>query len=126
MTGAYVLARELNVFGRDYEAAFSRYDDWVRPLVARKQQPGKRLASAFARASGSVFPSGSHFQVAVHSGSRAYTGFRTKMSLAAADAGHGRDPKKYLGSQSISPPSSWREAFFPSQFEIRRCAVRCR
>ncbi len=47
MTGAYVLARELDVFGREYEAAFSRYEDWMRPLVERKQRAGETLAGAF-------------------------------------------------------------------------------
>lgn len=48
MTEAYVLAGELRATPRDPSAAFARYEERLRPLLARKQASAARFASSFA------------------------------------------------------------------------------
>ena len=48
MTEAYVLAGELRATPRDPRAAFARYEERLRPLLARKQASAARFASSFA------------------------------------------------------------------------------
>jgi 2-polyprenyl-6-methoxyphenol hydroxylase-like FAD-dependent oxidoreductase len=47
MTEAYVLAGELNRAGQDYQAAYCRYEQLMRPFVAGKQKLALHFASAF-------------------------------------------------------------------------------
>ena len=47
MTEAYVLAGELNRAGEDYQAAYRRYEQLMRPFVERKQKLALYFASAF-------------------------------------------------------------------------------
>ena len=47
MTEAYVLAGELNRAGEDYQAAYRRYEQLMRPFVAGKQKLALYFASAF-------------------------------------------------------------------------------
>ena len=47
MTEAYVLAGELNRAGHDYQAAYRRYEQLLRPSVEGKQKSVRYLASAF-------------------------------------------------------------------------------
>jgi 2-polyprenyl-6-methoxyphenol hydroxylase-like FAD-dependent oxidoreductase len=47
MTEAYVLAGELNGAGPDYQAAYRRYEQLVRPFVEGKQKLARYFASAF-------------------------------------------------------------------------------
>ena len=47
MTEAYVLAGELNRAGHDYQAAFLRYEQLMRPFVEGKQKSARYFASAF-------------------------------------------------------------------------------
>ena len=48
MIEAYVLAGELRVCRADHRVAFARYQERLRPFLARKQQAAARLASTFA------------------------------------------------------------------------------
>jgi 2-polyprenyl-6-methoxyphenol hydroxylase-like FAD-dependent oxidoreductase len=48
MAGAYVLAGELRRFGGDYKMAFARYEQFLRPLILRKQRGARRMAGWFA------------------------------------------------------------------------------
>ena len=47
MTEAYVLAGELNRAGHDYQAAYRRYEQLLRPFVEGKQMLAHYFASAF-------------------------------------------------------------------------------
>ena len=47
MTEAYVLAGELNGAGQDYQAAFRRYEQLMRPFVEGKQKLALYFAAAF-------------------------------------------------------------------------------
>ena len=47
MTEAYVLAGELNRAGHDYQAAYRRYEQLLRPFVEGKQKSARYFASAF-------------------------------------------------------------------------------
>ena len=47
MTEAYVLAGELNRAGHDYQAAYRRYEQLLRPFVEDKQKSVRYFASAF-------------------------------------------------------------------------------
>ena len=47
MTEAYVLAGELNRAGQDYQAAYRRYEQLLRPFVEGKQKSARYFASAF-------------------------------------------------------------------------------
>jgi 2-polyprenyl-6-methoxyphenol hydroxylase-like FAD-dependent oxidoreductase len=47
MTEAYVLAGELNRAGHDYQAAYRRYEQVLRPFVEGKQRSVRYFASAF-------------------------------------------------------------------------------
>jgi 2-polyprenyl-6-methoxyphenol hydroxylase-like FAD-dependent oxidoreductase len=47
MTEAYVLAGELNRAGPDYQAAYRRYEQQLRPFVEGKQKSARYFASAF-------------------------------------------------------------------------------
>ena len=47
MTEAYVLAGELNGAGQDYQAAFLRYEQLMRPFVEGKQKLALYFAAAF-------------------------------------------------------------------------------
>jgi 2-polyprenyl-6-methoxyphenol hydroxylase-like FAD-dependent oxidoreductase len=46
MTEAYVLAGELNRAGHDYQAAYRRYEQVLRPFVEGKQNSARYFASA--------------------------------------------------------------------------------
>jgi 2-polyprenyl-6-methoxyphenol hydroxylase-like FAD-dependent oxidoreductase len=48
MAGAYVLAGELQRFDQDYATAFARYEQFMRPLILRKQRGARRLTGWFA------------------------------------------------------------------------------
>jgi 2-polyprenyl-6-methoxyphenol hydroxylase-like FAD-dependent oxidoreductase len=48
MAGAYVLAGELQRFAGDFEAAFARYEQFLKPLTQRKQRGARRMAGWFA------------------------------------------------------------------------------
>jgi 2-polyprenyl-6-methoxyphenol hydroxylase-like FAD-dependent oxidoreductase len=48
MAGAYVLAGELQRFDGDYATAFARYEQFLRPLIQRKQRGARRMAGWFA------------------------------------------------------------------------------
>jgi len=48
ITEAYVLAGELNRSGGDYRAAYARYEQLLKPFVAKKQVTAKKFASSFA------------------------------------------------------------------------------
>lgn len=48
MTEAYVLAGELDRAGGDYQAAFRRYEERLRPLIESKQLSARNFAGAFA------------------------------------------------------------------------------
>jgi 2-polyprenyl-6-methoxyphenol hydroxylase-like FAD-dependent oxidoreductase len=47
MTEAYVLAGELNRAGHDYQAAYRRYEQMLRPFVEGRQKSARYFASAF-------------------------------------------------------------------------------
>jgi 2-polyprenyl-6-methoxyphenol hydroxylase-like FAD-dependent oxidoreductase len=47
MTGAYVLAGELERAGGDYRAAFSNYEKRLRPFVKEKQKSAEKFAASF-------------------------------------------------------------------------------
>ena len=46
MTEAYVLAGELNRAGHDYQAAYRRYEQLMRPFIEGKQKSARYFASA--------------------------------------------------------------------------------
>ena len=48
MTAAYVLAGELRRAGGDYQAAFARYQQLLRPFLLTKQRAARRFAGSFA------------------------------------------------------------------------------
>ena len=48
MTAAYVLAEELDIAKGDYQAAFRRYEERLRPYIVGKQNAAMRFASSFA------------------------------------------------------------------------------
>jgi 2-polyprenyl-6-methoxyphenol hydroxylase-like FAD-dependent oxidoreductase len=48
MTAAYVLAEELDIANGDYQAAFRRYEELLRPYSVGKQNAAMRFASSFA------------------------------------------------------------------------------
>jgi 2-polyprenyl-6-methoxyphenol hydroxylase-like FAD-dependent oxidoreductase len=48
MTGAYVLAGELAKAQGDYQAAFHRYEEFLRPFIIRKQKAAAKFAASFA------------------------------------------------------------------------------
>ncbi len=48
MTAAYVLAGEVHRAGNDISAAFARYEQRLRPLIARKQKAARQFAQSFA------------------------------------------------------------------------------
>ena len=48
MTAAYVLAEELGTANGEYEAAFRRYEELLRPYIVGKQKAAVRFASSFA------------------------------------------------------------------------------
>jgi 2-polyprenyl-6-methoxyphenol hydroxylase-like FAD-dependent oxidoreductase len=48
MAEAYVLAGELSRAGQDYQAAYRRYEQLLRPFVEAKQKSVRYFASAFA------------------------------------------------------------------------------
>jgi 2-polyprenyl-6-methoxyphenol hydroxylase-like FAD-dependent oxidoreductase len=48
MAEAYVLAGELRNCGGDYDAAFTRYEQRLMPLLKRKQKSAAKFASSFA------------------------------------------------------------------------------
>jgi 2-polyprenyl-6-methoxyphenol hydroxylase-like FAD-dependent oxidoreductase len=48
MAEAYVLAGELHNCGGDYDAAFTRYEQRLMPLLKRKQKSAAKFASSFA------------------------------------------------------------------------------
>jgi 2-polyprenyl-6-methoxyphenol hydroxylase-like FAD-dependent oxidoreductase len=48
MAAAYVLAGELNQANGDIGGALTRYEQRLRPLMARKQKAARQFASAFA------------------------------------------------------------------------------
>ena len=48
MTAAYVLAEELGTANGEYEAAFRRYEELLRPYIVSKQKAAVRFASSFA------------------------------------------------------------------------------
>jgi 2-polyprenyl-6-methoxyphenol hydroxylase-like FAD-dependent oxidoreductase len=45
---AYVLAREINRCGGDHAVAFARYEQLMRPFIAKKQRSAEKFASSFA------------------------------------------------------------------------------
>ncbi len=47
MGGAYVLARELSSAGSDLAAALARYEERIKPSIAKKQKAGRGLARWF-------------------------------------------------------------------------------
>jgi len=48
MAGAYILAGELNAAGGDYQRAFSRYEQLLKPLIISKQHSAESFARSFA------------------------------------------------------------------------------
>ena len=48
LTEAYVLAGELNRAGHDYQTAYRRYEQRLRPFIESKQTSARNFASAFA------------------------------------------------------------------------------
>jgi 2-polyprenyl-6-methoxyphenol hydroxylase-like FAD-dependent oxidoreductase len=48
MTAAYLLAEELGRANGDYEVAFPRYEELLRPYIVGKQKAAMRFASSFA------------------------------------------------------------------------------
>jgi 2-polyprenyl-6-methoxyphenol hydroxylase-like FAD-dependent oxidoreductase len=48
LTGAYVLAGELERAGGDYRDAFGRHEERLRPFIEKKQRSAHKFASAFA------------------------------------------------------------------------------
>lgn len=48
MAEAYVLAGELNLAGDDYQTAFRRYEERLRPFIIGKQKSAEQFASSFA------------------------------------------------------------------------------
>jgi 2-polyprenyl-6-methoxyphenol hydroxylase-like FAD-dependent oxidoreductase len=48
MSGAYVLAGELEKAGGDYQTAFARYEQLMRPFIEEKQKAAASFASSFA------------------------------------------------------------------------------
>ena len=48
MSGAYILAGELEKAGGDYRTAFARYEQLMRPFIEEKQKAAASFASSFA------------------------------------------------------------------------------
>jgi 2-polyprenyl-6-methoxyphenol hydroxylase-like FAD-dependent oxidoreductase len=51
MCGAYVLVRELNRYNGDHEAAFRSYEQFLHPVIDRKQNEAVRTAKTFVPSS---------------------------------------------------------------------------